>query len=1099
MRLSTKGTLRIPYPLTPLFFSVFLSFSAHSAPQIIAHTETELTGQLLQVTNPQENIIVTLERPLTVTSSPDQGTPIEVLYNGYSFPASAPSRYVSFRNASASTQESAPALTLNDIRSGIESNRSYVIYSYLGNNTLTFFGDVSIVARHALTGSYPMVQLFGVRAVGDRINFRQNVSLTDSSFSVSTPQTANDTTSLISVFQATTNGVSSFPETGIVFGAENGNFATRIEHVTGQLHAANARMIVLNTDKLIRNYNTTTINDITFTNTGEQSVLYGVFTQEGTITNYAPVRLSNLRLNNQNTEASFNYSAGMFTGISSTEDGVVGVITNKSTVSIDHLTIDSGSSPASGDAGLFGMRAVGGQIVNEANVSISQLTQIGSTTQTSVGVQSDDPDSRVSFAANLTINGIHTSDTAHSGTAAGIRAYNDGQVTVQGQTSITDITAPKGNAYGVQSYPGVVTLNNQVIIKSLSGLTRYSLIAINDSDDNETASRITLAAAAHEIEGDIVSRRANDLSDTNPDPEIDNSVVYTEGHSEVTASFVGDTAYLKGWTHLGASTTEAVADTSTLDLTFSDGARWEMVSSNPDTLGTTPTARLSTLTLNNGHVYVGTTQEDFNNPSTLFADSASVLGSTTAPATLDVNTLSGSGDFYLRARLADNTDASDRVHVRGDATGSFTLHVKSSGNAAAPTEQTGYLVEVGNPQTSATFTLANDQPVELGLYQYTLATRDSTTRQWYLQRLTREDASERRPGPSTDPTDPTEPTPEETPVTPETPETSETTPTPNVPSTPDTSTASSQPVYSTSALALFSLGDLSAHALLNQESLNHVRYRHGSIRSRTQEGLWVDMAHHHVKSNTLEDTRTKLRFNTMTLGYDTQVGQSPWLVGAIFSTAKGDRSARHVQPTIRGDFNHWSGSLYATYLRDNGAYINLMGTVSRLSQDVDTQMIDGEPVSGKIKSRGSGVSVELGHKFDLSRLFFVEPSLQLSYGHYRAHNTVLSNGMTLTQTSFNSLTGRAGFTAGAKVWREGDLLGEVWLNAGVMREFKGESTLHVNGVAFEDTLLGTRYYYGMGADLAFTPNVKLYAVAEHQQGKLMQDSLGLKAGIKWQF
>ncbi len=352
--------------------------------------------------------------------------------------------------------------------------------------------------------------------------------------------------------------------------------------------------------------------------------------------------------------------------------------------------------------------------------------------------------------------------------------------------------------------------------------------------------------------------------------------------------------------------------------------------------------------------------------------------------------------------------------------------------------------------------------------------------------MTRENESSNGPDPSIDP---------ETPVTPETPETT----TPNVPSTPDTSTASSKPVYSTSALALFSLGDLSAHALLNQESLNHVRYRHGSIRSRAQEGLWVDMAHHHVKSNTLEDTRTKLRFNTMTLGYDTQVGQSPWLVGAIFSTAKGDRSARNVRPTIRGDFNHWSGSLYATYLRDNGAYINLMGTVSRLSQDVDTQMIDGEPVSGKIKSRGSGVSVELGHKFDLSRLFFVEPSLQLSYGHYRAHNTVLSNGMTLTQTSFNSLTGRAGFTAGAKVWREGDLLGEVWLNVGVMREFKGESTLHVNGVAFEDTLLGTRYYYGMGADLAFTPNVKLYAVAEHQQGKLMQDSLGLKAGIKWQF
>ena len=642
--------------------------------------------------------------------------------------------------------------------------------------------------------------------------------------------------------------------------------------------------------------------------------------------------------------------------------------------------------------------------------------------------------------------------------------------------------------------PGVVTLNHSVSITALSGRSRYSLAAINNANNRETASRITLAAAAHEIEGDIVSQRANDEGETR----------YTQGHSEVTASFVGDTAYLKGWTHLGASTTEAAADTteakadtSTLDLTFSDGARWEMVSSNPSTLGETPTARLSSLRLDKGHVYVGTTQEDFNNPSTLFADSASVLGSTTAPATLDVNTLSGSGDFYLRARLADNTDASDRVRVRKTATGSFTLHVKSSGNNSAPMEQAGYLVEVADPNTTATFTLFKQKPVEVGLYQYTLATRGSTTRQWYLRRLTSETPSNRPSSPST-PLVPETSVPTDTPNTTDTPS-PETPVTPSVPSEPETPVASGKPVYSTSALALFSLGDLSAHALLNQESLNHVRYRHGSIRSRAQEGLWVDMAHHHVKSNTLEDTRTKLRFNTMTLGYDTQVGQSPWLVGAIFSTAKGDRSARHVQPTIRGDFNHWSGSLYATYLRDNGAYINLIGTVSRLSQDVDTQMIDGEPVSGKIKSRGSGVSVELGHKFDLSRLFFVEPSLQLSYGHYRAHNTVLSNGMTLTQTSFNSLTGRAGFTAGAKVWREGDLLGEVWLNAGVMREFKGESTLHVNGVAFEDTLLGTRYYYGMGADLAFTPNVKLYAVAEHQQGKLMQDSLGLKAGIKWQF
>ena len=1086
--LSLGNIRRLPYPLAPLVCSVFLSFSVQGAPTTIAHNETELSGPLLRLENPQNNVIVTLENALTVTSAPTQGTPIEVLYNGFSFPETSALRYISFRNAAASTEESAPTLTLNDQRS-LAGNRSYVIHSYLGSATMTFFGDVNLTAQHTLTGSYPMVQLFGVRAVGDRINFKRNVSLTNSSFSVGEAQTGSDTTSLISLFQATTNGVNTYSNTGMVFGTENGGFETHIENIQGELQADNARMIVFNTDNEINNYNATTVRNVSFTNTGEQSVLYGVFTQEGQITNFAPITLSHLTLNNRQTTSSYNYAAGFYAGLSSTEYGVVGTITNKANVSIDTLTLDASSSTSSGDAGLFGMRSVGGQILNEGDVSITQLTQVGSTSQTSAGVQSDDPESWVRFTRNLTVRGVHTSETAAEATAAGIRAYNDGHVSVTGTTILTDIVAPTGNAYGVQAYPGVVNLDGPVHIKSLSGRSSYSLAAINDADDDETAAQITLAAAAHEIEGDIVSRRANDRTDTNPDPDVDNSVHYTEGKSEISANFVGETAYLKGWTHLGASTTQAVADPSTLQLSFSDGARWEMVSSNPQTLGETPTARLTSLTLTHAHVYVGTTKEDFNNPDTLFASSASALGSTQAPATLDVDTLSGTGDFYLRARLADGTDASDRVRVRNSARGTFTLHVKSSGNETAPEEQSGYLVEVADLNTEASFALAEQKPVELGLYQYTLATRDGTTRQWYLRRATAESASRLRPLPRPRPT----PTPSEETETPEPPVT------PNVPSEPEAPAVAEKPIYSTSALALFSLGDLSAHALLNQETLNHVRYRHGNLRSRAKEGLWVDLAHHHLKFDTLESTRTKLRFNTMTLGYDTSVGQSPWLVGAIFSTAKGDRSARHVSPSIRSDMNHWSGSIYATYLRDNGAYINLIGTLSRLSQDVSTQMIDGEPVSGKIKSRGAGVSIELGHKFELSRLFFVEPSLQLSYGRYHAHNTTLSNGMTLDATSFRSLSGRAGLTAGTAVWSEGVRLGEVWLSAGVIREFKGDSAMRINSVAFEDSLLGTRYYYGLGADLAFTPNLKLYAAAEHQQGKLMQDSLGLKAGIKWQF
>lgn len=98
--------------------------------------------------------------------------------------------------------------------------------------------------------------------------------------------------------------------------------------------------------------------------------------------------------------------------------------------------------------------------------------------------------------------------------------------------------------------------------------------------------------------------------------------------------------------------------------------------------------------------------------------------------TLTVNNgLSGSGYIGIHARLDGDGSPSDRLNVKGDATGRFTVGITNQGGQGAKTQMGIPVINVAGETKDVTFT--QSQPVVAGNYEYFL--NQVNSHEWYLQ------------------------------------------------------------------------------------------------------------------------------------------------------------------------------------------------------------------------------------------------------------------------------------------------------------------------------------------------------------------------------
>ena len=435
--------------------------------------------------------------------------------------------------------------------------------------------------------------------------------------------------------------------------------------------------------------------------------------------------------------------------------------------------------------------------------------------------------------------------------------------------------------------------------------------------------------------------------------------------------------------------------------------------------------------------------------------------------TVRADTLKGDGGtINFNLVLNSNEEENDRLLLKTFESGDHTVHVEAHSGFELVDMQ-GYLIRADEWQ-GGTFT-ADTNKLETGvyLYNYTVEYRQNEeegTTDWYL-------SFDKYTPPAPEPDDPNPgPKPEPTP----------------------------QPPLSPSGEAVASLAGMGAQTAMYLAQLSDVRKRLGEVRRGAVEGLWASVGGSGDHISGFRGTGFKQDAYRFNFGFDRKAGE--WLLGGTLKAMTADQKTRGTQFQGKGDAHSEGFNLYATWTDGNGSYADFVAGLDRYHEKLSTHMLNGLGVSGAYRNIGLGLSAEVGHQFMSKDAWFIEPQAQLSYYRLWGDDFALSNGMKVSQKNFNGLTGRLGLASGKEFKKaDGTEAGQLYTRLGVKHELMGDQEIHVNGIRFKDGLLGTRFYYGLGAEWLLAKNVKVFGHVERENGSRYTREFDFNLGVKYAF
>lgn len=636
------------------------------------------------------------------------------------------------------------------------------------------------------------------------------------------------------------------------------------------------------------------------------------------------------------------------------------------------------------------------------------------------------------------VYGLYTSGPASEETGAP-------EIVVRGDARLTDIrAAAKSVDQTVYAYASGAEAHDDGVIRFLRGLTVNNIAAsVNEAGApclSGTTDASSEAYALSAVNGGTILVNHDRLE--NAHVKIENNLLSYGRHdasnrlSLVDINFVTPESFFTGLTL--SSTSGATDSPGTTNLRFFNGATWNVPYDN----------RLEgELHLNNGNVILG------HVPSSIESDIPFAVN-------LEVKNLTGEGGLFSM-RVDKSREITD--HLTADTgTGSHKVRLRSTGDE--PTEAS-LMSLIDTLQGDATFALETG-PAEFGLYRYDLVSTsegDKTT--WYLDRTQSPDPDPgpNPPGPGTDPG-------------------------PNPPG----------PDYSNSARAVLALTSLASQGMQYVSSLSDLRKRLGEVRRDENDGLWVRAVAAKDRMTGFEGMRFKQTSYRFNVGFDHASG--PWLFGGDFAYA--ENRQKMEQEVFKGNSHAYGLDLYATYRADNGVYADFVVSGRRNHQRLTTVMLDGVGVKGSYRNTGYGASIEVGRLMTVSEKHdvFFEPQAQLAYFAVQGKDFVLSNGLTVRQNDYESLTGRIGGVLGKTFTSfETGRFGEVALHAGWKGNLFARNGVTVNDVPFSDRLLHNRFYYGVSGYVTHGKNLAFYAYAEREKGQGYAKAFEAGLGMKYRF
>lgn len=273
---------------------------------------------------------------------------------------------------------------------------------------------------------------------------------------------------------------------------------------------------------------------------------------------------------------------------------------------------------------------------------------------------------------------------------------------------------------------------------------------------------------------------------------------------------------------------------------------------------------------------------------------------------------------------------------------------------------------------------------------------------------------------------------------------------------------------------------------------DEMHQRMGELRSSNGEaGIWARMKRGESKYG---DMDIKNQYSTYQLGYDEKVGDSNWYIGGAISRTEGKSSFA----TGSGENQSTGFTVYGTYVADDGQYVDLSAKYARLDNEFDVFGRSGIESTGDYRNNGYAFSAEYGKRIEAGNDFWVEPQVQLTYGHLSSANYTTSRNVRVTQDAMDSVVGRLGFAAGKDIGA-----GNVYVKASYLYDFDGDTNVKMtdgkNSAVYDQDLGGGWFEVGIGTNINLSETSHLYFDVEKTYGGDIETPWQWNAGVRFDF
>lgn len=217
-------------------------------------------------------------------------------------------------------------------------------------------------------------------------------------------------------------------------------------------------------------------------------------------------------------------------------------------------------------------------------------------------------------------------------------------------------------------------------------------------------------------------------------------------------------------------------------------------------------------------------------------------------------------------------------------------------------------------------------------------------------------------------------------------------------------------------------------------------------------------------------------------------------VGGMVGTAQSDLD---FGEGASGNIDSKMFGVYATYLHDNGIYVDSVLKYSRFDNEIKTPSNLGESVKGSYKTNGVGANVEVGKQIKLGNGWFVEPQLELTATRTQGASYTASNGLKVKSDDMDSLQSRVGSLFGRSMELSNGMKAQPYVKASYVTEHAGSSKVSVNGNKLDAELPGNRVELGFGGVLQVSEKSKISIDAEYAKGNSIEQPWGVSVGYRY--